>query len=188
MTTIDTRTEHGAASLTGSGAGSAALAGVTAWITTADHKRVGRLFLGFSLLLPWRGPGGRVRCSASSGSAPDSSSSPSDSVDQLFSLYRVAVPFFVVAPLLLGLGIAVVPLQLGARGMAFGRRPRSASGAGSSAPATVIAAFIGNGGPGGGDAKMVELFLAGLGLRCSDCWSRPRSRSPPRSSPPGLRA
>lgn len=163
MTTIDTRPEHGAAALTGNGTGSAALAGLTGWITTADHKRIGRLFVGFALVLATGALvlGGLVGIERID---PDGAFLPSDAVDQLVSLYRVAIPFFVVAPLLLGLGIAVVPLQLGARGIAFGRLAALGFWSWLFGTGATIVAFVGNGGPAGGDPKMVELFLTALGL------------------------
>jgi hypothetical protein len=54
MTTIDTRPEASAIpaatdDATGAAAGRS-LAGVGSWIATADHKRIGRLFVGFSLV------------------------------------------------------------------------------------------------------------------------------------------
>ena len=49
MTTIDTRPETGSSVGTDTPAGRA-VSGVMSWITTADHKRIGRLFIGFSVL------------------------------------------------------------------------------------------------------------------------------------------
>ena len=57
---------------------------------------------------------------------------PSDTVEQLTSFLWIGLVFLVVVPLLLGVAIAVVPLQLGGP-MAYPRRPRSPSGAGCSA-------------------------------------------------------
>ncbi|MEZ5259688.1 MAG: cbb3-type cytochrome c oxidase subunit I [Ilumatobacteraceae bacterium] len=67
-------------------------------------------------------------------------------------------------PLLLGLAVAVVPLQLGARGLAFGRAAAFGFWTWLLGSALVVASFIGNGGPGGGDSKMVDLFLVSLGI------------------------
>ncbi len=161
MTTIDTRPEHGAMPLAAER--SNALAGLTGWITTADHKRIGRLFVVDSLLmlvatLVVGALLGFERLDA------DATALDSGALGQLVSLYRVSLPFLVVAPLLLGLAIAVVPLQLGSRGLAFGRAGALGFWSWLFGGALVVVAFIGNGGPGGGDAKMVELFLAGLGL------------------------
>lgn len=161
MTTIDTRPEHGAMTLAANSGG--VLAGVTGWITTADHKRIGRLFVVDSLLtlaatLVIGGLLGFERLDA------DAVALDAGALAQMASLYRVALPFMVVGPLLLGLAIAVVPLQLGARGLAFGRAGALGFWSWFFGSALVLVAFIGNGGPGGGDAKMVELFLAGLGL------------------------
>lgn len=162
MTTIDTRPEHGAISLAGT-SGGGTLAGVTSWITTADHKRVGRLFVVWSLLLLTAtlvvgALLGFERLDA------DGTALDAGALAQLTGLYRVALPLLVVAPLLLGLAIAVVPLQIGARGIAFGRAAALGFWSWAFGSDLVIIAFIGNGGPGGGSEKMVQLFLAGLGL------------------------
>ena len=59
----------------------------------------------------------------------------SDSVGQLLSLYRYGLVFVGVLPLLLGLAIAIVPLQVGADRIAFPRAAAPRSGAGCSARA-----------------------------------------------------
>jgi hypothetical protein len=38
-----------------------------------------------------------------------------DAIPQLFAFYRIGLTFVVLVPLLLGIAIAIVPLQLGAR-------------------------------------------------------------------------
>lgn len=163
MTTIETRPEHGAMSLTGQQAGGGTLTGVAGWITTSDHKRIGRLFVGFGLVLLAASlvVGGLLGAERI---APKHLFLKANTVDQLFALFRVAVPYLGIAPLLLGLGVAVVPLQIGSKAIAFGRAAALGFWCWLFGSGTVIASFIGNGGPGGGDPKMVELFLAGLGL------------------------
>jgi heme/copper-type cytochrome/quinol oxidase subunit 1 len=160
MTTVDPHVT-GAGAVAGAGErADGLLVSVADWITTTDHKKIGRLFIGCSLivLLAMAGIGavlGFERIDATS-DALDVGALP-----QLFSLYRIVLTFGVVVPLGLGLAIAVVPLQLGARALAF---PRVAAmgffmwllGAG-----LVVGSIIANGGPGGGDADMVDLFLGG---------------------------
>ena len=104
-------------------------------------------------------------CSPSSGSTPAARRSCElDAVVQLLSLYRYGLVFLGVLPLLLGLAIAIVPLQVGAYRIAF---PRAAAlsfwgwliGAG-----LMVAAYAANGGPGGGNSEAVDLFLLSLAL------------------------
>ena len=62
---------------------------VADWITTSDHKKIGRLFIGTVARARARRRRCSVRCSASSGSTPSSDMLDTDAIPQLFSLYRV---------------------------------------------------------------------------------------------------
>ncbi len=164
MTTIDNRPEAVSSALAevADDAGRA-IQGVASWATSADHKRLGRAFMVSSLLM---GVGilvvgvllGVERMN------PDDALLRSDSVGQLFSLHRVGMLYLVVTPLLLGLGLAIAPLQVGSRSLSFGRAAALGFWTWLAGSVLVVAAFVGNGGPGGGDADMVELFLMGLAL------------------------
>ncbi len=66
-----------------------------------------------------RGGGGRA--ARARPHRPRSATLSSGSIDQLFSLFRVGLIVLAVLPLALGLCVAVVPLQLGARALAFPR-------------------------------------------------------------------
>ena len=114
MTTIETHAEAAQGSAVESFFG-----GVAAWSVTTDHKRIGRIYLGFGLLgllaVSVLGRAARHRAGA------DSEVLDSGSLLQLFQAHRVGLVFAGVIPLTLGLSIAVVPLQLGARQIAFPR-------------------------------------------------------------------
>jgi heme/copper-type cytochrome/quinol oxidase subunit 1 len=160
MTTVDPHvTGAGAIAATGARA-DGVVAPVADWITTTDHKKIGRLYIGTSLLvlLAVAGIGavlGFERIDAGSDTL-DASALP-----QLFSLYRVVLTFGVVVPLGLGLAVAVVPLQLGARSLAFPRLAATGFFTWVVGAALVVGSIIANGGPGGGDADMVDLYLGG---------------------------
>ena len=164
MTTIDTRPETGSSLGTDTPAGRA-VSGTMGWIITADHKRIGRLFIGMSVLFLV----GMAVIGALLGFErlqPDSSALEANSMDQLFSLFRVGSSFFVVAPLLLGVSVAIVPLQLGARSLALPRAAALGLWSWAAGGVVVVVAYVNNGGPGGGDENMVDLFLMGLVLAC----------------------
>ena len=164
MTTIDTRPETGSSLGTDTPAGRA-VSGTMSWIITADHKRIGRLFIGISVLFLL----GMTVIGALVGFErlqPDSTALEADSMDQLFSLLRVGSSFFVVAPLLLGVSVAIVPLQLGARSLALPRAAALGLWSWAAGGVVVVVAYVNNGGPGGGDENMVDLFLMGLALAC----------------------
>ena len=139
------------------------MAAVADWITTADHKKIGRLFVGTSLLL--------LLGVATIGLllAIERIDATDDLIDagampQLFSLFRLVLTFGVVVPLGLGLTIAVVPLQLGARALAFPRVAAAGFWAWLFGMGLMIGSIVANGGPGGGNEDMVQLFLVSMAL------------------------
>ncbi len=165
MTTIETHASGTQVRATSSdSAVGAFLVGVGAWATTTDHKRIGRLFIGCALLIAIAAAAlgavvGVERISATGYSLLDK-----DSVTQIFSLYRVGLSFGVMLPLLLGVAIAVVPLQVGAKTIAFARAAMFGFWMWLAGMGLAVGSTIANGGPGGGNAKMVDLFLLGMGI------------------------
>ena len=165
MTTIETHGSGTQVHATSSDSALGAfLVGVGAWATTTDHKRIGRLFIGCALLIAIAAAAlgaviGVERISATGYSLLDQ-----DSVTQIFSLYRVGLSFGVMLPLLLGVAIAVVPLQVGAKTIAFARLAMFGFWMWLAGVGLAIGSTIANGGPGGGSEKMVDLFLLGMGI------------------------
>jgi heme/copper-type cytochrome/quinol oxidase subunit 1 len=164
MTTIDTHAtgaavpsgSHGVATTS---ADSVALVGVAGWSSTTDHKRIGRMFIGVSLAATIAVAGlgvvlalGRISTSHEVLGA--------DLVPQLFSAYRVTLIFAVLVPVVLGLALAVVPLQLGARSLAFPRLAALGFWLWLAGLVLVVVTIAANGGPAGGNRRMVQGFLA----------------------------
>jgi len=149
MTTIDTTASS--APSTGTG-----LACVAEWLTTTDHKRIGRLYIG----------AGAVAFLAAAVVAvllgieriSDSSLISSDSLTQLFAIERFGLTYLALAPLIIGIALAVVPLQLGARSLAFPRVAAAGFWLWLIGAGLAVYALINNGGPGGGNQRFVELF------------------------------
>jgi len=162
MTTIDPHVAgHGASAVASERTGDrrGVLTSVADWITSTDHKKIGRLFVGTSLLV--------LLAVAAIGAllGAERIDATSDFIDagalpQLFSAYRVLLTFGVVVPLGLGLAISVVPLQLGARSLAFPRLAMAGFWGWLVGAILVIVSIAANGGPGGGNSNMVDLFLA----------------------------
>ncbi|MEO8163650.1 MAG: cbb3-type cytochrome c oxidase subunit I, partial [Ilumatobacteraceae bacterium] len=69
-----------------------------------------------------------------------------------------------LVPLFLGLSIAVVPLQIGARTISFARMSLFGFYLWMIGSIVVMVSIIGNGGPSGGSAQMVDAYLVGVGL------------------------
>jgi len=165
MTTIETHASGTQVHATSSDSALGAfLVGVAAWATTTDHKRIGRLFIGCALLIAIAAAAlgavvGVERITATGYSILDK-----DSVTQIFSLYRIGISFGVMLPLLLGVAIAVVPLQVGAKTIAFARSAMFGFWMWLAGLGLAVGSTIANGGPGGGNAKMVDLFLLGMGI------------------------
>ncbi len=162
MTTIDTRADTAVES-DGSSAVVSFFAGAAAWVVTTDHKRIGRMYLGVGMLaLTAASVLGLV---LGLERADDTSALlEADALLQLFQAYRVGLVFGAILPLALGLSIAVAPLQLGARSIAFPRVALTGFYAWLGGFALTMAALGRNGGIGGGDSDAVDLFLAGHGL------------------------
>ncbi len=156
MTTIDTHAAGAAGGVTASP--SARVSSVGDWLTTTDHKRIGRLFIAVSLV----GLLGLIVIAALLGiERIDAKGSMLDSnaIPQLFSLYRIGLTCIVLVPLLLGVAIAIVPLQLGARSLTFPRLAAAGFWTWFVGAVLVVISIAANGGPGGGDPKFVGLFL-----------------------------
>jgi heme/copper-type cytochrome/quinol oxidase subunit 1 len=157
MTTIETHAEaaHGSAL-------ESFVGGVAAWSVTTDHKRIGRIYLGFGLLglLAVTVLGVLLGIERAS----DAALFDSGSLLQIFQAQRVGLVFAGIIPLTLGLSIAVVPLQLGARQIAYPRLALAGCYMWLGGLALTFAALGRNGGIGGGDATAVDLFLAAHGL------------------------
>ncbi len=139
------------------------LASVADWITTTDHKKIGRLFIGSSLLLLLGVAALGVLLGIERIDATDAMLD-AGAMPQLFSLYRLVLTFGVVVPFGLGLALTIVPLQLGARSLAFPRLAAAGFWAWLLGTGMVIGSIVANGGPGGGDEHMVQLFLVSMAL------------------------
>ena len=165
MTTIDTRPDAADAALGDAGDSAVAsfFSGVAAWVTTTDHKRIGRMYLGVGLLAllltSLLGLLLGLERADDAGVMLDA-----DALLQLFQAYRVGLVFGAIIPLGLGLAIAVAPLQLGARSIAFPRVALTGFYAWLGGFVLTMVALGRNGGIGGGDPQAVDQFLAGHGL------------------------
>lgn len=127
------------------------------WVTTADHKRIGRMFIVGALIA---GVAVAVIAAVLGLDRADSSRSMVDiaAIPQFFAAYRVGLVMCVAIPLMLGLAVAVVPLQVGARALAFGRMAVTGFWMWLFGAVVVIVSIAANGGPGGGNQRFVSLF------------------------------
>src|SRR3954447_19423834 len=90
------------------------------WGTTTDHKRIGILYLGTSLVFLAIG-GFMAMLIRTQLATPDESFITRDSYNELFTMHGTTMIFLVVVPILAGFGNYLVPLMIGAADMAFPR-------------------------------------------------------------------
>jgi len=159
MTTVNLPSTMGAEATADSGF----LGSVAAWLTTTDHKRIGRLFIGTAALwlLAFVGVAsllGFERIDSKSLTLNEGM------MTQLFAASKTLASFGVMVPLMLGLSLALAPTQVGSRSVMFARNAMLGFYLWAIGSAVVVASLIGNGGPGGGNAQMVDLYLLGLAL------------------------
>ncbi|WWP02091.1 MAG: cytochrome o ubiquinol oxidase subunit I [Candidatus Dasytiphilus stammeri] len=92
------------------------------WITSVDHKRLGIMYIIVGLVMMIRGFADAIMMRSQQVIASSGSSSgflPPHHYDQIFTAHGVIMIFFVATPLIIGLMNFVVPLQIGARDVAF---------------------------------------------------------------------
>jgi cytochrome c oxidase subunit 1/cytochrome c oxidase subunit I+III len=91
------------------------------WVTTVDHKDIGILYMGTSAIFLLLGGVEALLIRIQLATPRNSSNAflQPDSYDALFTVHGTTMIFLVVMPLLLGFANYIVPLQIGARDMAF---------------------------------------------------------------------
>lgn len=137
------------------------LAALVDWLTSADHKKIGRLFLGGGLI----GLLATVVVNVVLGVERSGIANIDDNaIPQLLDAQRVGLVFGTLLPLSIGLCIAIVPMQLGARSLAFPRLAATGFWMWASGLVLAVIALANNGGGEGGNADAVDLFLGGHGL------------------------
>src|ERR671933_298845 len=93
---------------------------VVSWLTTLDHKRIGILYVGTSLVFFVAG-GIMALLIRAQLATPNEHFITGESYNQLFTMHGTTMIFLVVVPVWAGLGNFLVPLMIGARDMAFPR-------------------------------------------------------------------
>ena len=91
------------------------------WITSIDHKKIGIMYMVLGLVMLLRGFADALMMRAQQAMAFGDSVGflPPHHYDQIFTAHGVIMIFFVAMPFITGLMNYVVPLQIGARDVAF---------------------------------------------------------------------
>jgi cytochrome o ubiquinol oxidase subunit 1 len=90
------------------------------WITSVDHKRVGVMYVVLALVMLLRGFADAAMMRAQQAMALNAPGYlPPEHYNQIFSSHGTIMIFFVAMPFVIGLMNFIVPLQIGARDVAF---------------------------------------------------------------------
>ncbi len=93
----------------------------TEWICSVDHKKIGVMYIVLALVMLLRGFADAIMMRVQQAIAYGDAAGylPPHHYDQIFTAHGVIMIFFVATPLVLGLMNVIVPLQIGARDVAF---------------------------------------------------------------------
>ena len=91
------------------------------WLTSVDHKKIGIMYIVVAIVMLLRGfsDAMMMRTQQMLANYPGTGYLPPHHYDQIFTAHGVIMIFFVAMPLVVGLMNAIVPLQIGARDVAF---------------------------------------------------------------------
>ncbi|RXE47505.1 cytochrome o ubiquinol oxidase subunit I [Chromohalobacter israelensis] len=91
------------------------------WITSVDHKKLGIMYFLVALVMLLRGFADAIMMRTQQALAAGGAEGylPPEHYDQIFTAHGVIMIFFVAMPMVIGLMNLVVPLQIGARDVAF---------------------------------------------------------------------
>ncbi|SDL20973.1 cytochrome bo3 quinol oxidase subunit 1 apoprotein [Modicisalibacter muralis] len=91
------------------------------WITSIDHKKLGIMYFLVALVMLIRGFADAIMMRTQQAMAAGGAEGylPPEHYDQIFTAHGVIMIFFVAMPMVIGLMNLVVPLQIGARDVAF---------------------------------------------------------------------
>ncbi|MBP0618645.1 cytochrome o ubiquinol oxidase subunit I [Cupriavidus consociatus] len=93
----------------------------TEWICSVDHKKVGVMYIILALVMLLRGFADAILMRTQQAVAYGDAAGylPPHHYDQIFTAHGVIMIFYVATPLVVGLMNVIVPLQIGARDVAF---------------------------------------------------------------------
>ncbi|PXF32826.1 cytochrome o ubiquinol oxidase subunit I [Pokkaliibacter plantistimulans] len=91
------------------------------WLTSVDHKKIGVMYIFVAMLMLVRGFADAImmRTQLALADAGNAGYLPPEHYDQIFTAHGVIMIIFMAMPFMIGLFNIVVPLQIGARDVAF---------------------------------------------------------------------
>ncbi|MBO2942933.1 cytochrome aa3 quinol oxidase subunit I [Paenibacillus sp. F411] len=90
------------------------------WLTTVDHKKIGVMYILAALIMLFRGGVDAIMMRAQT-SMPDMKFLDGQHYNEIFTTHGVIMILFMAMPFIFGLMNVIIPLQIGARDVAFPR-------------------------------------------------------------------
>ncbi|HYK72083.1 MAG TPA: cbb3-type cytochrome c oxidase subunit I, partial [Pseudoneobacillus sp.] len=90
----------------------------TEWLTTVDHKKIGIMYILAAVLMFFRGGMDGLLMKVQT-SRPEMQFLDAQHYNEIFTTHGVIMILFMAMPMLIGLMNVVIPLQIGARDVAF---------------------------------------------------------------------
>ncbi len=135
------------------------------FLGSVDHKPIGRMFVGGGIIFLLAGLViGLVAAFESADGSGFQIVRDANEFAQLWSISRDLAIFGGLVPVLVGIGLYVVPLQIGAPSLAFARGASGAFWTWLLGTGLLIVAYLLNGGPGGGRRDFVGLWACSLAM------------------------
>lgn len=128
-------------------------------VGSGDHVRIGRLFIGGSFIGLIASLVVGFFLDVERISPTDVDVLDADVLVQMTSAHRLGLVLLFALPALLGLAMVIVPLQIGASTLAFGRAANLAFWTWSLGSILWLAGYLVGGGPGGSDLEGTDLWL-----------------------------
>jgi cytochrome c oxidase subunit 1 len=173
--------------------------GIAGALTTTDHKKIGMLTVGTALVL-FALMGGLALVMRAQLAQPDQSIVSPHLYSELFTIHGSGMIYLVITPIALGIGVYLVPLQVGAPAIAAPRLTLLGFWLYVAGAVSILSGFLVGGGaaddgwysytpladsvysPGQGESLwIVGVFLAALGmilLAFTTLWTAMRHRAP----------
>src|ERR1700758_16810 len=96
------------------------MTGFSGWICAIDHKRIGIFYMLSALLFSLAG-GMEAMVMRAQLAAPNLKLLAPETYNQIFTMHGTTMIFLVAMPVLIGFGVYLIPLMIGASDMAFPR-------------------------------------------------------------------
>src|SRR4051794_25149360 len=138
--------------------------GLAGGLGSGDHKVIGRLYIGFSLLFSLLVGAAGFALGLERLDTSGFNILTKDTAGQVLSFHMVADPLLLVAPLTLGIAFVIVPLQRGSGSIASPRAAAASFWVWLVGAALLPVSSLRSGGPGGGRASGVDLWIVATAM------------------------